>query len=106
MCADKANKLGIKAFCFLLSDAKERSVPGSAQSVPTEQCQTHASLEVCQSRATSVNSYGKAEGAHKDQTKVIIVFPEKAKAIICHHYVYSLFLFLCSLENKVILTKK
>jgi len=39
-CADKANKLGTKMFCFLSSDAKERSVPGSAQSVPAEQCQT------------------------------------------------------------------
>ena len=68
MCADKANKPGTKVFRFLSSDAKERSMPGSAQSVPAEQCQTHANLEVCQSRATSVNSYCKAEGTHKDQT--------------------------------------
>lgn len=68
MCADKANKLGTKVFCFPSSDAKERSVPGSAQSVPIEQCQTHANLEICQSRATSVHSCCKAEGAHKDQT--------------------------------------
>lgn len=64
----KPTNLGPRSFAFFTSDAKERSVPGSAQSVPAEQCQTHASLEVCQSRATSVNSYCEAEGTHKDQT--------------------------------------
>lgn len=66
MCTDKAKGLGTQVFCFLSSDAKERSMPGSAQSVPAEQCQAHANLEVCQSKATSVNSHCEAEGTHKD----------------------------------------
>lgn len=64
MCPDKAKELGAQVFCFLSSDTKKRSMPGSAESVPTEQCQAHANLEVCQSRATSVNSYCEAEGTH------------------------------------------